>query len=421
LNPILKWKDELPPTWEILPLKAVASYKVSSVDKLTKVDEIPVELCNYTDVYNNDFISNDLDFMKATATEDEVEKYKLEIGDILITKDSESWDDMAIPSLVQETKDNLLCGYHLAIIRPNTTKILPAFLLYCLQSKAIRIQLELASTGVTRYGLPKDEIGRASLPLPALGLQRRITDYLSHELAEIDQTIAAKSELLRLLAQKRQAIITNALTAGLTYSFSEKKIKYLTSKIGSGITPKGGALVYQKSGVPLLRSQNIQFEGLDLQEVAYIPPEIHESMSNSKVLPGDVLLNITGASIGRCYYYEGQLGEANVNQHVCILRPNDQVLTKYLYLLLFSEIGQNQVTLHQVGGGREGLTFESIKSFIFPVPNIRDQATILQTVQKSLAKILQLEKATGKSVELLTERRSTLVTAAITGQLPLPS
>ena len=137
MNSIFYWKDILPNNWDVLPLKAVASYSVSSVDKIIKEEEIPVELCNYTDVYKNDFITSDLEFMKGSATEEEIAKYKLEVGDVIITKDSESWDDIAIPALVKETKNNLVCGYHLSIIRPDTDKIFPPYLFYCLHAALV--------------------------------------------------------------------------------------------------------------------------------------------------------------------------------------------------------------------------------------------------------------------------------------------
>jgi type I restriction enzyme S subunit len=106
------------PVWESKPLKAVSNYSVSNVDKFTTDNEIPIRLCNYTDVYNNEFIRLDLDFMQATATADEIRKFGLLVDDVIITKDSESWDDIGIPAIVQETASDLVCGYHLAVLRP---------------------------------------------------------------------------------------------------------------------------------------------------------------------------------------------------------------------------------------------------------------------------------------------------------------
>jgi type I restriction enzyme S subunit len=115
----LNWASNLPKHWVAKPLRAVADYTVSNVDKVPAANEAPVRLCNYTDVYNNEFITLDLDFMRATATEVEIEKFGLKVDDVVITKDSESWDDIGVPAIVKETAGDLVCGYHLAVLRPH--------------------------------------------------------------------------------------------------------------------------------------------------------------------------------------------------------------------------------------------------------------------------------------------------------------
>jgi len=301
-----------------------------------------------------------------------------------------------------------------------------------------RRQLKFVETGTTYSAVSAQDVENILITKLSPKDQLLVNNFLSKETEQIDNLISLKKRLLSSLSEKRQALITNAVTNGIHSNtkmkdsnidwlgkipehWQIKKIKYVTTKIGSGVTPKGGATVYQKYGIPLLRSQNIHFAGLELKDVAFISEEIHESMSNSKVFSGDVLLNITGASIGRCYYYKGELGEANVNQHVCILRPNEKIISEYLYLLISSKVGQYQVSLHQVGGGREGLTFESIKSFILPIPKIQEQQKILEHVKKYDDEIKLLETLTKESLELLKERRASLITAAVTGQFEIPS
>src|SRR5690606_34596010 len=183
--------------------------------------------------------------------------------------------------------------------------------------------------------------------------QTAIAAYLDRKTAEIDELIADKKRLLELYEEEKTAIINQAVTKGINPDvpmkdsgiewlgeipehWEVKRIKHIVSKVGSGVTPSGGANVYQSSGIPLLRSQNIYFESLRLDDVAYITKEIHDVMKNSKVYEGDVLLNLTGASIGRVYFVESWLGDANVNQHVCILRPNSGLKSKYLYYILRS-------------------------------------------------------------------------------------
>ncbi len=205
----------LPEGWRRVPLKAACHYIVSNVDKHSFEDEIPVRLCNYTDVYKNDRVSPELELMTATANEKEIEKFHLEVGDVIITKDSESWDDIAIPSYVEATADDFICGYHLAFIRPKSNSLDGRFLFRCVQSRPVALQLELEATGVTRFGLPKGAIGTALLPLPPLELQRLIADYLDRETARIDALVAEKEKMLALLEEKRAALISRAVTCGL--------------------------------------------------------------------------------------------------------------------------------------------------------------------------------------------------------------
>ena len=112
------WLGDVPTHWEIRRIRTVAEMRVSNVDKHVTEGEIPVRLCNYVDVYKNDRITQMLSFMSATASWNEIKRFRLERGDVLITKDSEAWDDIGVPALVVESANDLLSGYHLALLRP---------------------------------------------------------------------------------------------------------------------------------------------------------------------------------------------------------------------------------------------------------------------------------------------------------------
>lgn len=138
--------------------------------------------------------------------------------------------------------------------------------------------------------------------------------------------------------------------------------------VGSGITPTGGSEVYTDSGVMFIRSQNVTNNGLLLDEVAFVDEKIHERMKGSEVFPFDVLLNITGASIGRCCFLPLGLGSTNVNQHVCAIRLPTPSLAdaKYLSSILASAIGENQIFRLNAGGNREGLNYQQLRKFRIP-------------------------------------------------------
>ena len=112
------WLGDMPAHWQVRRLGTIADMRVSNVDKHAREDEFPVRLCNYVDVYKNDRITPIMPFMTATASRDEIERFSLETGDVLITKDSETWDDIGVPALVVESAIDLVSGYHLALLRP---------------------------------------------------------------------------------------------------------------------------------------------------------------------------------------------------------------------------------------------------------------------------------------------------------------
>ena len=111
--------------WATRRIRTVAEMRVSNVDKHTREGEMPVRLCNYVDVYKNDRITQQIPFMRATASEEEIDKFKLNRNDVVITKDSETWDDIGVPALVTEPADDLISGYHLAILRPRAGHVRP--------------------------------------------------------------------------------------------------------------------------------------------------------------------------------------------------------------------------------------------------------------------------------------------------------
>jgi restriction endonuclease S subunit len=155
----------------------------------------------------------------------------------------------------------------------------------------------------------------------------------------------------------------------------------LISFIGSGITPRGGREVYKKNGIPFIRSQNVYPDGLRLEDVAYITPDLHRSMERTHVQTGDVLLNITGASIGRSTYVPEWLNDANVNQHVCILRPLEIINPIYLSTYLNSPLGQNQIMGAQSGVTRQGLNYSQVRAFRIAVPPISEQERIIAKIE----------------------------------------
>ena len=269
--------------------------------------------------------------------------------------------------------------------------------------------------------------------VPPLPEQKQISDYLDRKTQKIDDLIEKTERKIELLKEQRSSLINQCVTKGLDPNVEMKDsgvewigeipegwdiipLRYNTEKIGSGVTPRGGSEVYSETGIPFLRSQNIHFRGLVLEDVVYISQEIHEDMSGSKVQSGDVLINITGGSIGRCCYIEDST-EYNLSQHVCIVRPQKHLGTSYLYYFLCSEFGQFQVNLNITGSGREGLNFENLGNFSVPKVPLSEQKQISDYLDHETSKIDQMVDTETKRIELLKEYRQSLISNVVTGKI----
>ena len=187
--------------WRGVRLGEIAEVIVSSVDKKTKSSERPVRLCNYTDVYACHAIHPRMGLMKASATSTEIEKCRLRVGDVVITKDSEDPNDIAVPAVVEETAPDLVCGYHLAIIRPGPAADGP-FLKYYFDLPSTRAYFASRANGATRFGLTVGSIEGAVIRIPELAEQRRIAEVLR----TCDEAIATISRQIDSVAGQKRGL-----------------------------------------------------------------------------------------------------------------------------------------------------------------------------------------------------------------------
>ncbi|MBK8081342.1 MAG: restriction endonuclease subunit S, partial [Saprospiraceae bacterium] len=185
-NNEIEWLGKIPSHWEVKKLKYLADCFPSNIDKHSKENEKAVRLCNYTDVYKNDYITDDMNLMPATATDEQIEKFTLIQGDVIITKDSETANDIAVPAFVKENLTNVVCGYHLSVLRPYSL-IEGEYLFRVLQSKDINIQFELNSNGVTRVGLGVYDLKNAKIPVPPLTEQSEIVSHINNGIIQINK------------------------------------------------------------------------------------------------------------------------------------------------------------------------------------------------------------------------------------------
>jgi type I restriction enzyme S subunit len=439
----VEWLGDVPEHWEVKPLKTSAICWVSNVDKVPAEDELPVGLCNYTDVYYNDYIVPEMELMETTATADEIRRFGLQAGDVVITKDSEDWSDIAVPALVKKSAPDLVCGYHLAIIRSKANALFGDYLLRAFQSCAINQQFQIAASGVTRYGLPKSSIGGAWIPLPPLAEQRAIAEFLDRETGRMDRLVAKKRELIERLKEKRTALISRTVTRGLPPAAARAAglpenpplkpsgldwlgdipvhweavaLKHLVSIPiidGPHETP-----VKQDNGIPFVSAESMAKGFIDFGKIwGYISDEDHKRYSKRyKPRRGDVLLVKLGATAGTPAIVQTDV-EFNIWVPLAAIRLRSKIEPHFLLHILRSRNLQDAYQLYWTFGTQQTLGLETISELRIPVPLFPEQTAIAAYLDAETAKLDALVAKVETAIERLQEYRTALITAAVTGKI----
>ncbi|WP_156902641.1 restriction endonuclease subunit S [Desulfomicrobium escambiense] len=197
-----------------------------------------------------------------------------------------------------------------------------------------------------------------------------------------------------------------------------KKLGYMAAKIGSGKTPTGGATTYVDEGVLFLRSQNIYDSGLKLEDVVYIENDVDAEMANTRVIENDILLNITGASIGRSCIVPKKLPRANVNQHVCIIRQNKNCHSVFVSWVMKSICIKYQIQNAQNGAARDGLNFDQVGNLLIPLPPLEEENIIVDFLERETERIDTLLEKKRRLIALLKEKRIAIISRTVTRGLP---
>lgn len=397
----------------LVPLKRIASIRVSNVDKLTVEGQPLVRLCNYTDVYYRDEIRPDQEFMEASATNDQIGMFRLRTGDVLITKDSETADDIAVPAFVAEATEDLICGYHLAMLRPDPSRVVPRFLYWAIRSDSTRDQFTNAATGVTRYGLRTSEIGGTRIALPSLRQQRAIADFLDTETARID-AIAERRVAMTSLLRDRHTIVAETLMRKAAERYGVQPLKHATRRIEVGIvvTP---ANWYVQSGTVALRGVNVRPGELVLDDVVHLSDEGHRIHRKSVLRTDDVVVVRTGQA-GAAALIPAELDGCNCVDLV-IVRPSRRLLPKFVELVLNSDWTQKHIEAHSVGTIQSHFNVGAMKHLPVPVPPPAEQDRIVARLTEHAATVSSLVARMDAQAAALQEHRQALITAAVTGQL----
>ena len=424
----VKWLGDVPEHWHVRRLRTLADMRVSNVDKHTKEDEFPVRLCNYVDVYKHDRITPAMPFMTATASRDEIERFRLERDDVLVTKDSEAWDDIGVPALVTEAADDLLSGYHLALLRP-FNEILGAYLARTLQSKEVAYQFHIRANGVTRYGLTHIGIKSVCIPRPPLSEQAAIVRYLDHADRRIRRYVSAKRKLIAVLEEEKQAVINQAVTRGLDPNVRLKPsgVEWLGDIPAHWeVLPLKRAFISMDYGISDATTDTGSTRVLTMAHVngGNVTVPLHggvDSVDPRLLLKGgDLLFNRTNSQelVAKVGIFVGHDSPVTFASYLVRLRPQPVHVPEYLNLVLNDESFLSSArreaipSLHQ-----SNLNPNRYGRLPIALPEKSEQLRLLRFLSDEMEDSDSCIARARSQIELLLEYRTRLIADVVTGKL----
>lgn len=427
----VEWLGVVPGHWEVKRLKRACDVFPSNVDKKSHEGETPVLLCNYTDVYYNEVIIAGMDFMAATASSDQIAKFTLCAGDTIITKDSETADDIAIAAYVPEDLPGVICGYHLSMVRPlsNTDG---AFIKRIFDSIYAKSCFAVLANGLTRVGLGQYALDNVELAFPPLPEQTQIAAFLDRETAKIDELVAEQRRLMELLKEKRQAVISHAVTQGLNPHAPMKPsgIEWLGDVPGhwKAVPIKHLGRLKGGAGFPHDR-QGVEGEELSFHKVNALA----QADSDGFLAKSDNTIDrATAKELGAFVFPPDSIVFAKVgaalllgrirmlNQEACL--DNNMmglVIRENEFHVKFVRHSMNLVQFDLIAnpGAVPSLNEGQIGDFRLPMPPLPEQTQIAAFLDSELAKFDTLTAEAQRAIDLLQERRTALISAAVTGQI----
>ena len=389
---------QVPSGWRLVRLEDVAEVAFSPVDKKSIDGEIPVRLCNYTDVFYNRRIVPDMDFMAATATDAEYTKWSLHQGDVIFTKDSETPDEIGVPAYVSETLPDVLCGYHLALARPKDKFVDGAFLSEMLASRSSARQFARIANGVTRFGLTLNATRSLPILIPPLTEQRAIAAVLD----SIDETIEHTEAVITATERLRESLLHELLTHGVPGWHTEwKEVRGIgTIPADWKVARLGDVADFQQGGTPSKSTAeywggDIPFvTGADLREFRIGRNSARSFLTTKGLNSGATVICRPGALLLATRTRVGLTGIAKeimgASQDITLLRANDLADPFYLCRFLMSHASLLQ--RRSRGTTIQGVSRADIASLpilLPPLPEQRAIAAVLDSIDEAIEQVHQ--------------------------------
>ena len=349
--------------------------------------------------------------MRATASAEQIKAFRLSSGDVVITKDSETPDDIGVPAFVAESSADLICGYHLALIRPTEGQIDGRYLYWAMKSKSVRSQLSIAATGITRFGLRTDAIKGLRVPFPSLDEQRRIAAHLDREMSRVDALCARKGRLLALLGEKRTALVE----AGVSGPWMQKRLRFVASineRQLAADTPPDRPIHY-------MDISSVDGDG-SLKEPQSMLFESAPSRARRLAREGDTAISTVRTYLKAIAFIDKAYSDCIWSTGFAIVSPSPELDPRFLYYVMRSPSFLAEIERRSVGISYPAINVGDLADIFCPVPPLDEQRRVAARLDEANRRLGELVAAINRQVRLLGERRETLIDAAVNGA-PDPS
>lgn len=429
-----------PGDWQQRRLKFVAGVSTSNVDKHIHDDEIAVRLCNYTDVYYNRTIHNELELTAGSVTPLELKRFGLRRGQVLMTKDSESWDDIAVPAHVAQDMPEVVCGYHLAVVEPLDDELDGEFFCWAAQTDTINDHYKLEARGVTRFGLGHYALKNVEIGYPSLDKQNAINVFLRHKTAEIDDLIAKKRSLLMLLAEKRSALITRAVTKGLdpTAPMKPSGIDWLgdipvhwdvlplwvsIAKLESGVSVNSMDTPAIDDELGILKTSCVYSGEFDAKENKIVFDPIEIDRLKCPVRRGEIIISRmnTPELVGAAGLVRAEHSNLFLPDRLwqTSFASEARLQPEFVFLYLSSALYRARISSLATGSSpsMKNISKEDFQKMKVATPPLDEQRAIIISVSVDVEEIAKSAGLVQQAIDSLTEYRAAIITKAVTGEL----
>lgn len=327
--------------WSVQPLSSIADIRPSNVDKKTVSGESSVRLCNYMDVYGRRYITADLPFMEATASPSEIARFRVSRGDVIVTKDSETPDDIGVPSVVVDDVDDLVCGYHLALLKPRAEIVDSSYLAKQLEGREVARYFGRVASGSTRYGLGSGALGATPIPLAPRAVQPRIAEILS----TVDDAIAETEALIAKTQQVKLGLMHDLFTRGVDGNGelrANPEARLRSNRFKTESTPPDGWTTATLGQISTRRREK-GVDGLPVMSIVMgrglVPRSEFDRRVESNLLPEEhALVRRDDIAYNMMRMWQGVLGRAEydclVSPAYVVMTPGPRVTSRFLYRLL---------------------------------------------------------------------------------------